>query len=265
MPISKRSEWPERGELVLATVKKVLDYGAYVTLEEYGSKEGLLHRNEISSSRVRNIRTHVREGQKLVLKTLRVDPGKGHINLSRKRVTKRERIDKIYSFKLERKAETFLRIVAEMFHRPTKKFVEEVALPLEEAYGDVYSALEEASRVGPEALTKTGISLDIAKALASLAQKKIKPSVVEIKGTLQLTSNKPNGVDIIRKALQAVAETSTPDGGKISVYTIAAPKYRLKVEAENYKQAESIIQKASEAAIKTITKSGGIGSFNRER
>ena len=265
MPILRKSEWPERGELLLATVKKVTDYGAYVTLEEYGNKEGLLHRSEISSSWVRNIRNHVREGQKLVLKALRVNPEKGHIDLSRKRVTKRERIDKIYTFKHERKAETFLRIVADALHKPKEKFLEEVALPLEEAYGDVYTALEEASRIGPEALTKTGVSSDIAQALTNLAQEKIRPPIVEIKGILQLTSNEPNGVDVIRRALQAAQNTQTPDSVKINIYSIAAPKYRLKVEAENYKQAEAIIQKTVETAIETITKSGGVGSFKREK
>ncbi len=44
--------------------------------------EGLLHVSEISSSWIRNIRDFVREGQKMVLKVLRVDLEKGHIDLS---------------------------------------------------------------------------------------------------------------------------------------------------------------------------------------
>lgn len=265
MSVMKKSEWPERGELLLATVKKVTDYGAYVALEEYGNKEGLLHRSEISSSWVRNIRNHVREGQKLVLKALRVDPQKGHVDLSRKRVTKRERIDKIFAFKHERKAETFIRIVAEVVNKPVKEFFEEVVPPLEETYGDLYTALEEASRIGPEALTKAGISFDIAQTLADLASEKIKPPQVEIKGILNLTSRKPDGVEIIRKALQESQKTSSPNGVKIHISTIAPPKYRLKVEADNYKQAETMIQKAAEVAIKITTKSGGTGSFKREK
>lgn len=265
MSILKKSEWPERGELLLATVKKVTDYGAYVTLEEYGNKEGLLHRSEISSSWVRNIRNHVREGQKLVLKALRVNPQKGHIDLSRKRVTKRERIDKIYAFKHERKAETFIRIVAEAIHKPTKEFFSEVVPPLEEAYGDLYTALEEASRIGSEALTKAGISPDIAQTLADLASEKIRPPQVKIKGILNLKSRRPNGVEIIRNALQHAQKTSIPNGVKIHISTIAPPKYRLDVEADNYKQAETIIQKAAEAAIKVTIKSGGIGNFKREK
>ncbi|MDH5447450.1 MAG: translation initiation factor IF-2 subunit alpha [Candidatus Bathyarchaeota archaeon] len=265
MPSLQKPEWPERGELVLATVKKVTDYGAYVTLEEYDNKEGLLHRSEISTSWVRNIRNHVREGQKLVLKVLRVNPNKTHIDLSRKRVNKRERIDKIYTFKHERKAETFLRITAEKLGKPLKEIIEKAAIPMEETYGDVYTAFEEASRQGLEALTKISVPSDIAQTLAELAQERIRPPQVEIKGVLQLTSTRPDGVNIIKKALHAAQKTQTPDTAKIHIYTIAAPKYRLKVEAEDYKQAETILQKASETAIKIITKADGEGSFKREK
>ena len=265
MPPLQKPEWPERRELVLATVKKVTDYGAYVTLEEYGNKEALLHRSEISTSWVRNIRNHVREGQKLVLKVLRVNPEKKHIDLSRKRVTKRERIEKIYTFKHERKAETFLRITAEKLKKSLEEITEKAAIPMEETYGDVYTALEETSRQDLEVLTKIGVPLDIAQTLAELAKERIRPSLVEIKGVLQLTSTKPDGVNLIKKALHAAQKVSTPNTAKIHMYTITAPKYRLKVEAENYKQAETILQKASETAVKAITKSGGEGSFKREK
>lgn len=264
-PPIKKPEWPERRELVLATVRKVVDYGAYVTLEEYGNKEGLLHRSEISTSWVRNIRNHVREGQKLVLKVLRVNPDKKHVDLSRKRVTKRERIDKLYTFKHERKAETFLRMTADKLHKPIEEIMEKAAGPMEEAYGDMYTALEEASRRGLEALTSVGVPDDIAEPLVQLAQEKIKPPTVEVKGVLGISSTRSDGVSAIRAALEEARRTTIPDTAKIHVYTIAAPKYRLKVEAEDYKQAEAILKKSSEAAIKTIEKTGGKGSFKRDK
>ena len=108
----KRAEWPEVGDLVIVTVNRITDYGAYVTLDEYG-KEGLLHVSEVASSWVRNIRDFVREGQKTVLKVLRVDTEKGHVDVSLRRVTKRERIDKVMFFKRERKGETLMRSAGE--------------------------------------------------------------------------------------------------------------------------------------------------------
>ena len=84
----RKPEYPEVGDLVIATIETVVTYGVYANLDEY-NKRGLLHISEISSSWIRNIRDFVREGQKVVLKVLRVSLEKGHIDLSLRRVTKR--------------------------------------------------------------------------------------------------------------------------------------------------------------------------------
>ncbi len=89
-----KPQWPEPGDLVIATIESVMDYGAYANLDEY-HRRGFLHISEISSARIRNVRDFVRENQKMVLKVLRVEVEKGHIDLSLRRVTKRERIEKI--------------------------------------------------------------------------------------------------------------------------------------------------------------------------
>lgn len=108
----RKPEYPEIGDLIIATIETVTDYGAYAKLDEY-NKRGLLHVSEISSSWIRNIRDFVREGQKMVLKVLRVDVEKGHIDLSLRRVTKRERIEKIKFWKKDRKADALLKAVTE--------------------------------------------------------------------------------------------------------------------------------------------------------
>ncbi len=59
-----KPEWPEVGDIVVATVTRIVGHGAYVSLDEHNGKEGLLHISEISSRWVRNIRNHVRERQK---------------------------------------------------------------------------------------------------------------------------------------------------------------------------------------------------------
>ena len=115
-----KAEWPEPGDLVLASVQRITDYGAYVTLDEY-RKEGLLHISEVSSGWVRNIRDFVREGQKVVLKVLRVNTEKEHIDLSLRRVSRRERREKVLSWKRERKADSLLRSVSEKLKMPPEE------------------------------------------------------------------------------------------------------------------------------------------------
>src|SRR2546423_1074795 len=48
--------FPEVGDLVVATVKRVEDYGAYVKLDEFAGIEGLIHISEMATTWVRNIR-----------------------------------------------------------------------------------------------------------------------------------------------------------------------------------------------------------------
>ena len=39
--VRKSQEWPDEGELIVGTVYKVLNYGAFAKLEEYQGKEAL--------------------------------------------------------------------------------------------------------------------------------------------------------------------------------------------------------------------------------
>jgi len=260
----KKAEWPEPGELVLTSVQRITDYGAYVTLDEYG-KEGLLHISEVSSGWVRNIRDFVREGQKVVLKVLRVNTEKGHVDLSLRRVSKRERREKILSWKRERKAESLLRSVSEKLNMPTEEVYAKTGTLIEEKFGGLYEGLERTAREGPDPLVEAGIAKELAATIAEVAKEKIRLPMVKIRGTLELRCMKPNGVVHIRDALLNAQKVEKPEGTKIHVYVAAAPKYAIEVQAKDYKEAESILQEVSEKAIKTITKAGGTGVFQRVR
>jgi translation initiation factor 2 subunit 1 len=258
-----KPEWPEAGDLIIATIETVTDYGAYARLDEY-NKRGLLHVSEISSSWIRNIRDFVRENQKMVLKVLRVDPDKGHVDLSLRRVTKRERIEKIKSWKKERKAEALIRGVAEKMGLPPEEVYEKAGVPMEERYG-LYEGFERALREGTEALTKIGVPQDIAEVAVQVAEERIRVKMVRVKGTLELRCMKPNGVKCIRDAIAGARKGDKLRDVELKFYVLAAPKYSLEVGAENWKRAEEVLQKVSQTVVTSITKQGGQGSFKREK
>jgi translation initiation factor 2 subunit 1 len=175
----RKLEWPEAGDLVMATVETVTDYGAYVRLDEFG-KRGLLHVSEISSSWIRNIRDFVREGQKLVLKVLRVDAEKGHVDLSLRRVTKREKIEKIKSWKTERKADALLRGVAEKVDLSPDEVYAQAGRVIDENFG-LYEGFEKALREGFEVLTAVGVPENLARAFAEVAAERIRVKLMKVK------------------------------------------------------------------------------------
>jgi translation initiation factor 2 subunit 1 len=259
----RKPQWPEVGDLVIATIEKVTTYGAYARLDEY-DKQGLLHVSEISSSWIRNIRDFVREGQKAVLKVIRVDLEKGHIDLSLRRVTKRARIEKIRQWKQDRKAEALVRGVAEKVGLSSEEAYEKAGSLLEENYG-LYEGFETLAKEGPEVLTKVGVPENLAKAFAEVAEERIQLKMVKVKGTLEIRCMKPNGVKIIKGSFISAKKTEKPKDADVRFYVIAAPKYSVEVSAENYKRAEEVLQKISQSVVSNIVEAGGHGTFRREK
>lgn len=257
-----KTEWPEVGDLVIGSIQKVTNYGAYVFLDEY-EKEGLLHISEVASGWVRNIRSFVREGQKTVLKVLRVDPEKEHVDLSLRRVTKRARKEKILAWKKDRQAEGLLRSVSEKLNISIEGVHKKAGSLIEAEFGELYKGLEKTAREGPEVLLELGVPKTLAVAIAEIVKEKIKLPLVKIKGTLELQCVKPDGVVCVREALLSAQKIKKSAGTKVHVYVVAPPKYRIEVLAEDYKKAERVLEKATETAIKNITKAGGTGTFRR--
>jgi len=257
----RKQEWPEIGDLVVATVEQVTDFGAYVKLDEY-DKKGLLHISEVSSSWIRNIRDFIREGQKVVLKVLRVDAEKGHIDLSLRRVTKREKIEKIMSWKRERKAETLLRSVAEKTGLPLEEVYEKAAAPMEKEYG-LYEGFEKVVKEGAVTLTKIGVPEKLAVAINEIAKDRMRVPMVKVKGIVELRCSKPQGVKIIKEAFLNAKKAEKSRDAKLRFYVVAAPKYCIEVMAENYKHAENVLQKVAENIVSNVVKAGGEGVFRR--
>lgn len=260
----KETEWPEIGDFVIATIERITDYGAYVYLDEYG-KEGLLHISEVASGWIRNIRHFVREGQKVVLLVLRVNPEKGHVDLTLRRVTKRQRREKNLFWKKDRKADSLLRSASEKLKIPLKEVHEKAGALIEHEFGRVYEGLEKAAKEGTEVLLGIGVPKDMAETIAEIAKEKIRIPMVKVKGTLKLQCTKPKGAALIREALLSAQEIEKPMGARVHVSVVAPPRYSIEVSAEEYKEAERILERAVETILQTVTKFGGEGAFERER
>jgi translation initiation factor 2 subunit 1 len=260
----RRPEWPEVGDLVIATVVRITDYGAYVRLDEY-DKEGLLHVSEVASRWVRNIRDYVREGQKVVLKVLRVQADKGQVDLSKRRVTKRDKKEKIQAWKKDRKAEGLLRTAAEKLNISFEEAYEKAGALIENAFGDLHDGLEKTAKDGIDVLLGLGIEKELAVTLEEIAKEKIQISLVSVKGILEIQNPQPKGVLVIKETLKHAQEVGKSEGADVNIYLVSPPKYRIVVSAEDYKSAESILETAANSAVEHITTNGGKGSFKREK
>jgi len=256
--VRKSKEWPKEGELIVATIYKVLGYGAFANLEEYEGKEAFIHISEVSSGWVKNIRDYVRENQKIVARVLRVNPKKGHVDASLKRIREDQRTKKIQQWKVEQKAEKFLELAAKSLDKNLDTAYEEVGYKLMDIFGDIYGAFETAAEEGESSIIDEGIDEEWAKTIVDIAKKNITPPEVQITGYVDIQTFDPNGVEIIKKALEAA------EGEDIVVQCVGAPRYRITVKSSDYILAEKELQSAADRTIKIIEESNGTGIFLRE-
>jgi len=248
--------FPEVGELVIVTVKSIKPYGAFVSLDEYEGKEGFIHIGEIATGWIKYIRDHIREGQKVVCKVLRVDPERGHIDLSLKRVNEHQKRDKIQEWKNEKKAEKLFEIVAQRLNKDVNECYEEFGFELIDKFGTLYGAFEEVA-INEDVLSEEGFSSDWCEVFEQVAKENITPPYVRISGYVELSTSAPDGIEKIRKVLSE-AERDT-----VKITYVGAPRYRIYVRAEDYKTAEEMLSATANSIIEEFQKLGGEGEFHR--
>ncbi|MCD1293828.1 translation initiation factor IF-2 subunit alpha [Methanocella sp. CWC-04] len=254
--------WPNQGELVVCTVTKVVDFGAFVQLDEYENKEGLIHISEVASGWVKYIRDHVREGQKIVCKVLDVNPKRGHIDLSFKDVNEHQRRETIQLWKNDQKASKWLQFAADEVKMSPAE-LEELNDKLRDEFGNLYAVFEEAVQSGTGELTGMGIPANISEAILKVAKENVKVPSVNISGYIDLICPLPNGVDVLKRALKAAGSIDGGEGVTVDITYVGAPRYRVNVIAPDYKKAENVLRNSAKIAIDYIEKHEGEGEFHR--
>jgi translation initiation factor 2 subunit 1 len=263
--VKKRAEWPEPDDYAVAVATKVASYGAYVTLPEYGDKEGFIHISEISSTWVRNIRNHIHENMRTVVKVLQVDTQKKHIDCSLRRVSAEAKRAKNNEWKRAQKAEKLLESVANENGMTVDQIYEQLGWPLEDTYGEIYKGLERAAEGGAEALEEVKADKKLKKQIADLSKVRIEIPSVDIDGELSVVVPGPAGIEVIKRALSDALEQGKDDKRlSVEIYALGAPRYKLHIVGPTYKDAEDLLQSIMNVAKKSIENNGGSVSLSRK-
>lgn len=261
----KKKGLPEVGELVVARIDKVFEYGAYCTLLEYGLQGAFIPWSEVSTKYVKDIRDVLKEERVVVAKVIRVDKKtpRVQIDLSIKRVFEGEKKVKLLRWKRLQKVQKIVELTAKNLGKSLEEAYTEVWSKLEGEV-DPLSVLEDCILEGEEQLLKRGISELWSKALCEEAKKHIVIKMVKIRAILRLATYKRDGVERIRKILTHIQHLEVPQGTRISVYTIGAPRYRIEILSPSYKEAENIYMRI-ESEIERLSKELGLEYFELVR
>ena len=257
----ENQDMPEVGELVLALVTSMSSHGAKVVLEEYNNMYGFLHVSEIATGWVKNVSRFITVNQKVVLKVIRVDSARTEVDLSLRQVSGEDRKQKLLSIKRYDKSRSIfdtLQTKAKLTEDQKNEYFDKV----ENQFGTVYSGLEELIRDRDEAFDKLGIPEKVVAELANISKSKISIPMVNVTGIIQVTTQDPDGINLIKSSMSQVL--SNKAGKKVEISYLGSPKYKITVYSEDYKSAEKKLSSALEKIKKSIGKKADF-SFSKEQ
>jgi translation initiation factor 2 subunit 1 len=248
-------EMPEVGDLVVVTVKEVQNYGAIVQLDEYPGVSGFIHIAEVATGWIKHIKDFVRVNQRTVCKVLNVDPNRRHVDLSLKRVNEHQKREKIEEWKNDQKSYKLLEIVAKEANISDDSKVKSIENYLIAEYGSVYDAFFEAASNKDFMKDMNEPWKDV---FIKVSKENISIPMVKIGGEIDMYSLAPNGIELIKNALDIEEDSN------IEITYAGSPRYRISVIDEDYKSAEEKLKNILETVSTRCKKNNISYSFTRD-
>ena len=256
------ADFPEVGELVVATCTKITTHGGYFSIENYellGETAGFVHISELSRTWVRNIRKHIREGQKAVCRVMRVTVQRQEVDLSIRRVTDSQKRETLQLHKQELRARGIIKAVGERLGLGTDEINRTIIEPLENKYGNLFSVLEMARDDGESVITSVGLSKQLAGELVATATRELERASVSLSGKAKISSYDPQGIDIIKESFEIASDATLKKKAiDVTVHVISAPDYKITINADDWKNAEKYWSVFQETFIKNFKKKSKI-------
>ncbi len=255
--VKSRTPFPKEGEFVIGRVVDIEQQYIYIDLLDYKGLQteeyarGMIHISEISSRWIKNIRNFARVGQRIVVRVLRVDQTKGHVDLSLRRVNSAQKDNRMKEWKYAVKYENLLQFFTEEegININLDQAYELIGWPILEKFDSYQETIEALKEYGEDLLNDLGtLSEQQIKAFTKVVNENVEISTVNIIGKLKLMNIDGDGVDKIKDTLiEAKKVIEKPkETRKITISYLGAPFYRIEVISKDYLDAENILSDSLE-------------------
>ncbi|MFX1274690.1 MAG: S1 RNA-binding domain-containing protein [Promethearchaeota archaeon] len=248
--VKSRTPFPKEGDFVMGRVVEIQNQYVYVDLIDYEGlpsepcARGLIHISEVSSRWIKNMRNFVRINQLIVVRVLKVDPQKGHVDCSLRRVNSAQRDSVKKERKFAMKFETLLEFLSEETKMTLDEAYEKVGFPILDMYRSNQEALDDLKENGEKILSRLNdIPEDIKQKYLRIIDENVEISTVNIIGKIKLSFINENGIELIKDTLlEALSVVKNPkETRNIDISYIASPYYRLEIVSKDYIDAEAIL------------------------
>ena len=273
--VKNRNPFPKEGAFIMGRVVDIQKQYIYVDLPDYDgllseeTARGMIHISEISSRWVRNIRSIVRIGQRVVLRVVKVVSDKGQIDLSLRRVNSAQKALIAKEHKYANKFEILLQFLTETegIDLTLDQTYESIGWPIKEQFDFYQEAIEALKEEGEELLNElTDIPDHVRDAFLKIVDENVEISTVGIIGKIKLINISGDGVVKVKETLNEIVNIidEPVETRKLTISYLGAPYYRLEIVTKDYLDAESILSDALEVLESSTQKTNGSFEFIRD-
>lgn len=252
------NQYPEVNDLVMVTVKRIAEMGAYVSLMEYNNIEGMVLLSELSRRRIRSVQRLIRVGKTEVVVVLRVDKDKGYIDLSKSRVSPEEAEKFEEKYNKSKTVHSILRHVAEKHDMELEELYQMIGWPLYRKFGHSFEAFKVALNE-PQKLwdaLPSPVDESIRNDLMQGIIRRLTPQKVKIRADVEVACFDYEGVEAVKRAL-AAGESASADEIQVKAKLVAPPLYVLMTQCMDKVKGIEIMNNAIDKIEATIKAANG--------
>lgn len=249
----KKSGLPEKGDLIICTVDRILPHSAFVSLDEYENLEGMIHDSELSRKWTRNRKSYLRQGRKLVCKVMSTEDC---ISLSVRRVGPSQARSKQEEWRLENKAHNIMTVLAKQLNMTNDQIYEILGKKILEKEGLIYPFLMEVARTGCSKLDELNLDKNLSNNLLKLIQNRINVPKVKLSAEIKMRSDLPEGLEIIKKYFKSVEKEAEKESSEIEITYCGSPDYKIKIMSTDHKKCKKVLDVMEETGKKIISNQG---------
>jgi translation initiation factor 2 subunit 1 len=227
-----QKEFPSMGEIILVNITKIMPHGAYCELVEYKA-DAYLPISEVARGWIKNIHEFIKEGQRDVAKVVFADQSRKALDISLKKVTSKEKKDKINEYNLEKRAEKFFIQAVQAARKESRlDALKAKAAQSASTYNELLNLCLE------KKLPENALDADVRKAFEEIIAKNVKPKEYEVGYSVEVRATNKGGIAAIKKALGEVEALG------VEVLYESAPHYKLRAAGLSYPEVEGKIKEA---------------------
>eukprot|EP00928_Gymnodinium_smaydae_P050542 TRINITY_DN340_c0_g2_i1.p1 TRINITY_DN340_c0_g2~~TRINITY_DN340_c0_g2_i1.p1 ORF type:complete len:366 (+),score=135.55 TRINITY_DN340_c0_g2_i1:100-1098(+) len=259
-------DFPEIDEIVVVQVKRIVDMGAYVSLLEYGGREGMMLLSELSKRRIRSVSKLLRVGRTEICMVIRADHEKGYVDLSKRRVEPEDAKIKDEQFAKAKAVHGIMRHVAQLHKVDVNELCLKISWPLQKKYGDAHEAMRkhineeldiwkelDFSQPGEDL---TSLQDKLKEDIEISLRRRLIAQALRMRAKVDVSCSEFAGIDAIKEALLAGMEASVEDC-EVKVKLIAHPQFMLTCQTRDKQLAFATLEKAIANIKETIEKNKG--------